>query len=199
MYLRTLDVRTLGVAGGSVPRVKDGRVVDVGPRSAHIANVHYSVFENGLIDNKISVENFQPKEGDPHDYIRMKSEGHDDFSVTPSCASNVLGLVEKGQNSAGNLESAEAAFRALSKFMERSDYKAVADEMMERGTRSVVQTVEDMIEDYDLDPQLLTLTGGGARLLLYLTPQTEWVSRLLSRKMLRLFLQSVRPWRWFAI
>src|SRR5690606_5944227 len=102
-----------------------------------------------------------PKAGDPSDYVRMQADGHEDFSVTPSCASNVLGLVLPGQNSAGNVESANAAFRALAKFMGRDDFKAVADEMMDKGTLSVVQTVEDMIEDYDLDPQLLTLTGGG--------------------------------------
>lgn len=162
LYLRTLDVRTLGVAGGSVPRINShGKVEDVGPRSAHIANVHYSTFEKHLDPDAITVETFCPRDGDPADYIRMIAPAHDPFSVTPTCASNLLGLVPKGDTAEGSTECAQAAFTALAKKYDRTDTKALADEMMERGTRSVVQTVEDMIEDYDLDRQLLTLSGGG--------------------------------------
>lgn len=161
LYIRTLDVRTLGVAGGSVPRVAEGRIEDVGPRSAHIANVRYSTFDIGLNAENISVERFQPKEDDPPDYIRMAAPGHEPFSVTPTCASNVLGLVPARDTAEGSRESAAAAFTALARFMNRQDAPAVAEEMMERATRSVERTVEEMIEDYNLDRQLLTLSGGG--------------------------------------
>lgn len=43
-YLSALDVRTVGVGGGSMARVADGRLHAVGPRSAHIAGLPYACF-----------------------------------------------------------------------------------------------------------------------------------------------------------
>ena len=160
LYVRTLDVRTLGVAGGSLPRTNGANVVDTGPRSAHIANVHYSAF-NAPTTTTVKVSHFCPKEGDPTDYIRLDADGREPFSVTPTCASNLLGLVPAGDTAEGNLESVQQAFAAVAQFMGRNDPKGVATDMLDKGTRNVVQVVRHMIEDYELDDQLLTLTGGG--------------------------------------
>jgi N-methylhydantoinase A/oxoprolinase/acetone carboxylase beta subunit len=160
LYLRTLDVRTLGVAGGSLPRTNGRHVEDAGPRSAHIAKVHYAAFTPGLKDG-ITVEHFQPLKDDPKDYVRMRTSSGEPFSVTPTCAANLLGLVPAGDTAEGNLDSVKAAFAALAKFMKRDKPEDVAWEMLDKGTRKVRQVVSEMIEDYELDPQLLTLSGGG--------------------------------------
>lgn len=160
LYVRTLDVRTLGVAGGSVPRVDGSKIVDAGPRSAHIANVGYSAFQTDDIRGA-EAEQFQPMDGDPKDYVRMVLPNRKPFSVTPTCASNLLKLVPDGDPARGSEVKAAEAFAMLAKFMNRDDGEKVADEMLHVGTRQVVRTVEDMIEDYELDRQLLTLTGGG--------------------------------------
>ena len=43
-YVNSLDVRTVGIGGGSMIEISQGKAVDVGPRSAHIANLEYEVF-----------------------------------------------------------------------------------------------------------------------------------------------------------
>jgi N-methylhydantoinase A/oxoprolinase/acetone carboxylase beta subunit len=159
LYLRTLDVRTLGVAGGSLPRTQGHNIVDVGPRSAHIAQVGYAAFQDDL-PRELTVEHFQPLEGDPADYVRLNSPDGRVVSVTPTCVSNFLGLVPEGDCARGNPESIQAAMGALCRSMRR-DPTQLADEYMTKATTKVRQVVEEMIEDYELDPQLLTLTGGG--------------------------------------
>lgn len=161
LYLRTLDVRTLGVAGGSTPRIKHGHVIDAGPRSAHIAHLAYAAF-TPKPDGPIQVRAFQPLEDDPKDYVRMEAPGVSPFTLTPTCASNFLGLVPEGDNAESKSPTIDLAVTALANHLGCADNKeGVVREMMQNCTTRVVNVVNDMIEDYELDPLLLTLTGGG--------------------------------------
>jgi len=67
-YVNSLDIRVLGIAGGSMVRVKDKEVADVGPRSAHIAGLPYSAFArtDEMVDPELVF--IQPKEEDPADF-----------------------------------------------------------------------------------------------------------------------------------
>lgn len=74
-YLSALDVRTVGVGGGSMVRVDGGRVVGVGPRSAHIAGLPYACFatEDDLRDAKVTM--IRPMADDPADYAVLDAAG----------------------------------------------------------------------------------------------------------------------------
>ena len=71
-YINSLDVRILGCAGGSMVRISDKDVVDVGPRSAHIAGCEYACFtsEEEIVDPQIEL--VSPKKGDPADYCVIR-------------------------------------------------------------------------------------------------------------------------------
>ncbi len=159
LSVRTLDVRTLGIAGGSVPRIRSRKVVDVGPRSAHIAQLGYASFEN-IGSSEIDLDFVEPKQGDPKDYARL-SAGKKQFTVTPTCAANFLGLVPDDAPAHGNLKNIQWSLSALGEALGEASEEHVAEMILDRSFPKVANVVEDLIEDYELDRNLLTLSGGG--------------------------------------
>jgi len=159
LYLRTLDVRTVGIAGGSVPRVSHKKIVDVGPRSAHIAKLGYASFTALGEDEKPELELIQPLERDPSDYVKLTA-GEKSFTVTPTCASNLLGFVPGGDSAEGDKKTIGRSFELLGQTLDSSPEKA-AEQLLDRSFPKAANAVEDLIEDYKLDRNLLTLSGGG--------------------------------------
>src|SRR6201987_3445380 len=84
-YTSSLDVRVIGIAGGSMVRAADARLVDVGPRSAHIAGLPYAAFAKpeDIVDPKI--EFFQPKADDPADYVAIRTASGTRYATTNTC------------------------------------------------------------------------------------------------------------------
>ncbi|MDH3582140.1 MAG: hypothetical protein OEM91_16140, partial [Hyphomicrobiales bacterium] len=70
-FINSLDVRVLGIAGGSLLRVRDGKIVDVGPRSAHIAGLGYAAFADPgeIVDPRLEL--FEPKQGEGADHVAI--------------------------------------------------------------------------------------------------------------------------------
>jgi N-methylhydantoinase A len=154
LFIRTLDVRTVGIAGGSVPRVRGRKFIDVGPRSAHIAGVGYASFTEPP-EEDWSVSTISPLKDDPDDYLLL-SAGDKKITITPTCASNLLGLVEQGDPAQGNKDWIFKAFHEFS-----PSPKEAAEELLEQASPKVENIVEGLIEDYELDRELLSLVGGG--------------------------------------
>ena len=101
-YVNSLDVRVIGIAGGSMVARSDGKLVDVGPRSAHIAGLPYAAFAtpDEIVDP--TIEFFQPKADDPDDYVAVRSANGTRYAITNTCAANVLGYAKPGLHAYGN-------------------------------------------------------------------------------------------------
>jgi N-methylhydantoinase A len=162
-YVSSLDVRVIGIAGGSMPRVAGKEIVDVGPRSAHIAGLAYSAFANPDDIVAPSLEFFRPKDGDPDDYIAIRARSGARFAITDTCAANVLGYAKPGWHACGNVESARRAMAPLATQLGVSIEEA-ARRILMKATDKVVLVVESLLAEYklDRDQALLVGEGGGA-------------------------------------
>ncbi|MBV8637179.1 MAG: hydantoinase/oxoprolinase [Candidatus Eremiobacteraeota bacterium] len=158
--LRTIDSRTLGVAGGSMPRMSAHALVDVGPRSAHIAGCSYATFLPDGAFEGARIERFAPTPHDPPDYVRFVLADGSFATVTPTCASNVLGYVPDDAFARGNALAARAAFELLARACD-STAEVIARRMLELAAAKVLPLIDELVADYELPRDRLVLIGGG--------------------------------------
>jgi N-methylhydantoinase A/oxoprolinase/acetone carboxylase beta subunit len=166
-YINSLDVRVLGIAGGSMVRANTSGIVDVGPRSAHIAGMPYAVFtpEEEIVDPEL--EFFCPKKGDPADYVAIKLKSGKRITITNSCAANVLGIVKPEDYAYGNKNSAYKAMEPLAKHLGIS-VEDVARQILEKSFEKIKPVIEDLADKYRIERDQISLVGvgGGAAALL---------------------------------
>ncbi len=161
--VRALDVRVLGVAGGSMLRARKGRLYGVGPRSAHIAGLPYSCYvEPARLEGAV-VESFAPKAGDPDDYVRLRLRDGDAVALTNTCAALALGIVQPGDHAAtaAHPDSATEAF-ALAGQALRLPGDELARRMLGTAADAVGQLAMAVARDYDLSRPTIIAVGGGA-------------------------------------
>lgn len=166
-YINSLDVRVLGVAGGSMVRADKSGVKDVGPRSAHIAGMDYAVFtpEEEIIEPKLVF--FSPKKGDPDDYVAIELKGGKRITITNTCAANVLGLVKPEHFSYGSAASARKAMEPLAEYLGIS-VEDVATQILTCAYKKIEPVIRDLAEKYRLEHDQISLVGvgGGAAALI---------------------------------
>jgi N-methylhydantoinase A len=158
--LRTLDVRTIGIAGGSMIRIDDRAVVDVGPRSAHIAGCAYACFVSPETFDGARVECIAPSQRDPADYVTIVARDGRRIAPTTSCAANLLGYVPLEAFARGNAESARRGFDLVGQRI-GSDAESVARRVLDIAAQKLRATVDELIHDYELDDEHVMLVGGG--------------------------------------
>jgi N-methylhydantoinase A len=100
--------------GDQFPRIFGNKIIDVGPRSAHIANLHYTSFAENNDFSDIEIEKLKPIEGDPDDYLALNkhSEPNKRYTITPTGASNYLGLVKDIGHGVANLEAVKSCLES---------------------------------------------------------------------------------------
>jgi N-methylhydantoinase A/oxoprolinase/acetone carboxylase beta subunit len=159
-YLNSLDVRTVGIAGGSMIRLGDKDIEDVGPRSAHIAGLPYAVYSDPEEIIEPEIVYIKPKKNDPGNYVAIKSKNGKIFAVTVSCAANVLGYVKPEDYAYGNREAARKALEPIAKKLNKT-IEEVAERIMNIASMKVAKVVEQLLNDYKLDKDTTILVGGG--------------------------------------
>ncbi|HEX8288917.1 MAG TPA: hydantoinase/oxoprolinase family protein [Pyrinomonadaceae bacterium] len=159
-YLNTLDVRTLAIAGGSMVREKNGEIVDVGARSAHIAGLAYSTFQKPEIYENAKLVHLRPTEHDTDDYIAIETASGERYALTPTCAANLLGVIPEDAFAKGNAEAARAAFVPLAEKIGVSVEEA-AKRILEISCAKVQKQIDELIVEYNLDRATVELVGGG--------------------------------------
>ena len=93
-------------------------------------------------------------------YLELKAVM--DFAITTTCAANLLGYVKPENFSIGNQEAAKIAFEKLAEALSsKENAESLAEHVLEIGCRKVVNTIEELISEYQLDREQVLLVGGG--------------------------------------
>ena len=158
--IRSLDVRVVGIAGGSLVRWSGKKITDVGPRSAHIAGLPYSCFADIEELEGGQIVTFRPKDGDPLDYVAIETGGGKRFALTNTCAANALGLIPEFDYAHSNQETAKLALSILAQRIGVTTQEA-AKSILEISAKKILDILEPMLREYKLKNDNIVIIGGG--------------------------------------
>ena len=162
--VRSLDVRVLGIGGGSMLRVGAGRrarLEGVGPRSAHIAGLEYASFTDAAALQGAEAELAAPCPGDPPEYVVLRTRDGRRVALTLTCAANALGRVDDRAYAKGDPDAARAGFEALGRFL-NADWRTLAEQTVDMCARTVADLVTELVKQHELTDAAIVGVGGGA-------------------------------------
>jgi N-methylhydantoinase A len=166
--VRSIDVRVVGVAGGSLiriePRWSRYRIAGVGPRSAHIAGLEYCSFvpEDRLAG--LRLERVSPVEGDPTVYAVVTNRWGERFALTPTCAANALDVVAADAHAHGSAAAARRGCAALGVVL-GCGWKEAARNSLDAAAGSIATVVAETVAEFDIrEPEIIGLGGGAGAL-----------------------------------
>lgn len=157
--VRSIDVRILGVAGGSMCQIKDNRILGVGPRSAHIAGLKYSCFADPSELEGGKIISIKPTENDNDEYVAISSKGKI-FAITNTCAANALGMVDSDDYAYAAPDSAKIALKILSEHLGMS-YSEVAMSIIQTASFTITKEISKILKEFQISPSTTQIVGGG--------------------------------------
>jgi N-methylhydantoinase A/oxoprolinase/acetone carboxylase beta subunit len=159
-YLKTLDSRTVGIGGGSMVRIKGSEVHEVGPRSAHIANLGYIAFSDPKELKQVQPLLVQPMENDPSDYLVAVNPNGKQFAITLTDASIVMEMTKPGDYAYNQQDTVLDVFTQIASVYGKTA-REFATAILDEAIAKIRPVVDDLLAEYELDPTLVSLVGGG--------------------------------------
>jgi hypothetical protein len=111
------------------------------------------------LDNP-TIEFVSPRDGDPNEYVIVQGTGTNAYSYTLAGAANLLSYVPEGDYAQGNAEANKKAWDALGAYLGKSA-EEVAKEVMNFAMEKLEPVINDLIDEYEMDRNFITLVGGG--------------------------------------
>ena len=158
-YLNSLDVRTVGIGGGSMVEIKNGKAVNTGPRSAHIAGLEYEVYTDPDMIVEPRLVPIRPMETDP-EYACIECANGIRVALTMAGAANLAGYVAENDYARGNVEAARRAWRPLAENMGCTVEEA-ARKVLDFAAEKNGKVANQLMKDYEMDPRTTVFVGGG--------------------------------------
>ncbi len=158
-YLNSLDVRTVGIGGGSMVEIRNGKAVNTGPRSAHIAGLAYEVYTDPAQIVEPKLITVRPMETDP-EYACISCSNGLRVALTMAGAANIAGYVPEGDYARGSAEAARKAWQPLADSM-GCTVEDAARKVLEFAAAKNSKVASQLIKDYEMDPRTTVFVGGG--------------------------------------
>lgn len=158
-YLNSLDVRTVGIGGGSMIQLENGKAVGTGPRSAHIANLEYEVYSDPQAIMNPRLVAVHPTPTDP-EYACIECDNGVKVALTMAGAANIAGYVHEGDYAYGNKEAAVRAWQPLAAQMGCTVEQA-AKKVLAFAAEKNSKVAAQLMKDYSMDPRTTLFVGGG--------------------------------------
>lgn len=156
--IRSLYITVLPLGGGSMARVRNGKLRGVGPRSAHIAGLEYASFTSRQVEGEPRL--VAPMPSDPREYLVLQPARGDPVAITLTCAANAVGITRKGQHAHGDPKKARRALSLAADYLGTS-WKELAWDVLQMAVEAAGKAVLEMARKSGL-PSIEIVGGGGA-------------------------------------
>lgn len=158
--IRSMDVRVLGIAGGSMVRLKNNRIWKVGPRSAHIASLQYACFADPEDLKTGEIILIKPKSNDEEDYVAIKCKGGT-YAITNTCAANALEMIEPGDYAYADKTAAKIALGLLAQKVGGSSMAESALSIIQTSSFEITKTITKILKEFKMENAKTVIIGGG--------------------------------------